>query len=199
MLIIIDNYDSFTFNVVQYFKQLQQEVRVLKNDQISAKKLFDFPLNALVVSPGPCTPSQAGISNDAIKIAIEKRIPVLGVCLGYQCIGEIFGGRIIHAPCPMHGKISEIYHDGKTIFDKIPSPFKAVRYHSLILESKALPECLDVIAITNDIASGGIDCNVPMAIQHKTLPVYGVQYHPESVLSEYGHQVLQNFLSLFNT
>lgn len=185
---MIDNYDSFTFNIVQYFKELKQEIKVFRNNQISIEDIFKLPLKALIISPGPCFPSKAGISNNAIKTAAKKNIPVLGICLGYQCIGEIFGGSIIHAPYLMHGKISEIYHKNEGIFTNIPSPFKAVRYHSLALDRKTVPACLKITAKTND--------NVIMAVQHKTLPIHGVQFHPESILSEHGHKLLQNFLDL---
>ena len=188
MLVMIDNYDSFTFNIVQYFKELEQEIKIYRNNMISTEDIFNLPLKALIVSPGPCTPSKAGISNNAIRTAADKGIPVLGICLGYQCIGEIFGGKITHAPYLMHGKISEIHHNKEGIFSNIPSPFKAVRYHSLALEPSTIPECLKITATTND--------NVIMAVQHKTLPIHGVQFHPESILSEHGHQLFQNFLDL---
>ncbi len=188
MLVMIDNYDSFTFNIVQYFKELKQEIKVFRNNQISLEEIFSLPLKALIVSPGPCSPSKAGISNSAIKTAAEKGIPVFGICLGFQCIGEIFGGKISHAPYLMHGKISEIHHNGQGIFSNIPSPFKAVRYHSLALEPESVPKCLAITAKTND--------NIIMAVQHKTLPIHGVQFHPESILSEHGHQLLLNFLEL---
>jgi len=188
MLVMIDNYDSFTFNIVQYFKELKQDIKVFRNNQISIEELFNISFDALIVSPGPCTPSKAGISNDAIKVASERNIPVFGICLGYQCIGEIFGGSIDHAPYLMHGKTSAIYHDSEGIFSNIPSPFNAVRYHSLALTPDSVPNCLKVTAKTKD--------NIIMAIQHKYLPVYGVQFHPESILSEHGHKILQNFLNL---
>jgi anthranilate synthase component II len=188
MLVMIDNYDSFTFNIVQYFRELKQEIIVFRNNQISSEEIFNLPLKALIISPGPCTPSKAGISNKAILTAVEKSVPVLGVCLGYQCIGEIFGGKISHAPYLMHGKLSDIHHTNVGVFSNIPSPFKAVRYHSLALEPETVPECLQITARTED--------NVIMAVQHKTLPIHGVQFHPESVLSEHGHQLLQNFLDL---
>ena len=188
MLAMIDNYDSFTFNIVQYFKELKQELEVFRNDQITVEKLFSLDFDALIVSPGPCSPSQAGISNKAIEAAAQKNIPVLGICLGYQCIGEIFGGTITHAPYLMHGKISEIYHNQEGIFKNIPSPFKAVRYHSLALAPETTPNSLKITAKTHD--------GVIMAVEHKKYPIYGVQFHPESILSEHGHQLLQNFLDL---
>ena len=188
MLVMIDNYDSFTFNIVQYLKELKQEIKVFRNNQVSIDEIFSLPLNAIVISPGPCSPSKAGISNDIIKTAADKNIPVLGICLGYQCIGEIFGGVITHAPYLMHGKTSKIYHNQTGIFANLPSPFNAVRYHSLALEPNTVPECLTVTAKTDD--------DIIMAVQHKSLPIHGVQFHPESILSEHGHQLLQNFLDL---
>lgn len=188
MILMIDNYDSFTFNIFQYFKELEQKIKVFRNDQISLKTISRLSFDALIISPGPRTPDKTGCSNDAIKFAIKNRIPVFGICLGLQCIGKIFGSTIIHAPNPVHGKTSKIYHNGKNIFSNIPSPFKATRYHSLILAPKSIPKTIEVTAKTKD--------NIIMAIQHKTLPIYGVQFHPESALSEYGHQILKNFLNL---
>lgn len=185
MLVMIDNYDSFTYNLVQYFGQLGAEVRVFRNDQVEVAELARLPLTHLVISPGPCSPTQAGISVAAIRHFAGK-VPVLGVCLGHQAIGQAFGGRIIRAPRLMHGKTSLIYHDGRDIFQGIPSPFEATRYHSLIVERESLPDCLQVSAQT---AVGEI-----MGLRHKQYAIYGVQFHPESILTEHGLLLLQNFL-----
>ncbi len=185
MLVMIDNYDSFTYNLVQYFGQLGAEVRVYRNDRIDLEALESLKPARLVISPGPCSPNEAGISVAAIQ-RFAGRIPVLGVCLGHQAIGAAFGGRVIRAPRLMHGKTSLIYHDGRDIFQGLPSPFEATRYHSLIVERESLPQCLEVSAHT---AVGEI-----MGLRHKTHAVYGVQFHPESILTVQGLNLLRNFL-----
>ncbi len=185
MLVMIDNYDSFTYNLVQYFGQLGEEVQVFRNDQVDLAGLESAKPDRLVVSPGPCSPEEAGISVAAIRHFAGK-IPILGVCLGHQAIGAAFGGRIIRAPRLMHGKTSLIYHDGRDLFQGIPSPFEATRYHSLIVERESLPECLAVSAQT---AVGEI-----MGLRHKTFAVFGVQFHPESILTVEGLNLLLNFL-----
>jgi len=185
MLVMIDNYDSFTYNLVQYFGQLGEEVRVFRNDQIDLPGLEQIGPQRLVVSPGPCSPNEAGISVAAIRHFAGK-IPILGVCLGHQAIGAAFGGRVIRAPRLMHGKTSLIYHDGKDLFQGLPSPFEATRYHSLIVERETLPACLLVTAQT---AVGEI-----MGLRHQDCAIYGVQFHPESILTTEGLHLLQNFL-----
>ncbi|WP_283742779.1 aminodeoxychorismate/anthranilate synthase component II [Sideroxydans sp. CL21] len=185
MLLMIDNYDSFTYNLVQYFAELGADVLVYRNDEISVEQIEKLNPQHLVVSPGPCTPNEAGISVAAIKHFAGK-VPLLGVCLGHQSIGQAFGGRIIHAKTLMHGKTSQIRHNGNSVFTGLPSPFTATRYHSLVIERETLPDCLEVTAWTDD---GEI-----MGVRHKTLPVHGVQFHPESILTEYGHDMLRNFL-----
>jgi|UniRef100_A0A7C5ANN3 anthranilate synthase/aminodeoxychorismate synthase-like glutamine amidotransferase len=186
MLVMIDNYDSFTYNLVQYLGQLGAEVRVYRNDQIDLAGLESLPMSHLVISPGPCSPKEAGISVAAIR-HFAGRLPILGVCLGHQAIGQAFGGRVIRAPRLMHGKTSLIYHDGRDIFQGLPSPFEATRYHSLIVERETLPDCLQVSAQT---AVGEI-----MGLRHKEYAIYGVQFHPESILTKEGLQILRNFLT----
>ncbi len=185
MLVMIDNYDSFTYNLVQYFGQLGEEVRVFRNDKIDLAGVEACQPDRLVISPGPCSPNEAGISIAAIRHFAGK-IPVLGVCLGHQSIGAAFGGKVIRAPRLMHGKTSLIYHDGKDLFQGIPSPFEATRYHSLIVERESLPDCLSVSAQT---AVGEI-----MGLRHQELAVFGVQFHPESILTSEGLNLLRNFL-----
>ncbi len=185
MLVMIDNYDSFTYNLVQYFGQLGVEVQVYRNDQIGLEDLEAAKPTWLVISPGPCSPNEAGISVAAIQ-HFAGRIPVLGVCLGHQAIGAAFGGRVIRAPRLMHGKTSLIYHDGRDIFQGLPTPFEATRYHSLIVEQESLPNCLEISAQT---AVGEI-----MGLRHKEFAVYGVQFHPESILTTQGLNLLRNFL-----
>ena len=185
MLVMIDNYDSFTYNLVQYLGQLGEEVQVFRNDQIDLAGLDQANPARLVVSPGPCSPNEAGISMAAIK-HFAGRIPILGVCLGHQAIGAAFGGRVIRAPRLMHGKTSLIYHDGKDLFQGLPNPFEATRYHSLIVERETLPDCLQVSAQT---AVGEI-----MGLRHKQFAIYGVQFHPESILTAEGMNILRNFL-----
>ncbi|MBM3115603.1 aminodeoxychorismate/anthranilate synthase component II [Jeongeupia naejangsanensis] len=185
MLLMIDNFDSFTYNIVQYFGELGQDVHVYRNDEISIEQIEALKPKYLVISPGPCSPKEAGISVEAIRHFAGK-LPILGVCLGHQAIGEAFGGNIIHAKTLMHGKVSPIEHTGVGVFSKLPSPFTVTRYHSLAIERETLPDCLDVTAWTAD---GEI-----MGVRHKTLAIEGVQFHPESILTEHGHQMLDNFL-----
>lgn len=187
MLLMLDNYDSFTYNLVQYFSELGEEVLVLRNDQTTVADIEEMAPDRICISPGPCSPAEAGISVDVIR-AFAGRVPVLGVCLGHQAIGAAWGGRIVRAKTQMHGKTSAIEHCGAGVFQSIPSPCTITRYHSLAIERDSLPDCLEVTAETDD---GEI-----MGVRHKTLPVHGVQFHPESVLSEHGHTLLNNFLTL---
>jgi len=190
MLLMIDNYDSFTYNLVQYFGELGVDIRVFRNDEIGVDDIADMAPDQIVISPGPCTPTEAGISVATIKTFAGK-IPILGVCLGHQSIGEAFGGNIIRAKRVMHGKISAIHHEGNGVFSNLANPFNATRYHSLVIEQDSLPECLEVTAWTeNDDGS----MEEIMGVRHKNLAVEGVQFHPESILSEHGHQMLKNFL-----
>lgn len=191
MLLMIDNYDSFTYNLVQYLAELDADVKVVRNDQLSVADIQDMQPSHIVVSPGPCTPNEAGISVDTIKTFAGK-IPILGVCLGHQSIGQAFGGKIVRAKQIMHGKTSDIYHHSEGLFNQLPSPYCVTRYHSLVIEQASLPDCLEVTAWTQD-ENGQLD--EIMGIRHKTLNVTGVQFHPESILTEHGHQLLQNFLS----
>ncbi len=190
MLLMIDNYDSFTYNLVQYFGELGAQVEVHRNDRITLEEIEARAPDHLVISPGPCTPNEAGISLAAIE-RFAGRIPILGVCLGHQSIGQAFGGRIVHARQVMHGKTSPVHHDGKGVFRGLPSPFEATRYHSLVIERESLPECLEVTAWTTT-DEGGMD--EIMGVRHKTLAVEGVQFHPESILTRHGHDLLKNFL-----
>jgi anthranilate synthase component II len=185
MLLMIDNYDSFTYNLVQYLGELGQDVQVYRNDQISVADVARLKPTHVVVSPGPCTPTEAGISVPAIE-QLAGKVPILGVCLGHQSIGQAYGGKIIRAKQLMHGKTSMIHHNGKGVFQGLPSPFEATRYHSLVIERETLPDCLEITAWTDD---GEI-----MGVRHKTLAVEGVQFHPESILTQHGHQLLANFL-----
>ena len=189
-ILMIDNYDSFTYNLVQYFGELGVDIRVFRNDEITLDEIGAMAPDQIVLSPGPCTPAEAGISVPAIT-AFAGKIPILGVCLGHQSIGEAFGGKIIRAKRVMHGKISAIHHEGKGVFKDLPSPFNATRYHSLVIEQDSLPDCLDVTAWTEN-PDGSIE--EIMGVRHKTLAVEGVQFHPESILSEHGHHMLKNFL-----
>ncbi len=186
MLLLIDNYDSFTYNLAQYLGELGAEVRVVRNDAIGVEGIAALAPGQIVVSPGPCTPDQAGVSLAAIR-EFAGRIPLLGVCLGHQAIGQAFGGRVVRAGTLMHGKTSPVRHDGKGVFRGLPVPFEAGRYHSLAISRDGFPECLEVSAQTED---GEI-----MGVRHRTLPVEGVQFHPESVLTEHGHALLKNFLN----
>jgi anthranilate synthase component 2 len=190
MLIMIDNYDSFTYNLVQYFGELGQEVRVFRNDQITARELAELKPSGIVVSPGPCTPNEAGISMEVIR-DFGGKVPILGVCLGHQSIGQVFGGKIVHAREIMHGKTSMIYHSNKGVFRGLRNPFEATRYHSLVIEKNSAPDCLEVTAWTQ---TPGGEIDEIMGVRHKTLPIEGVQFHPESILTQHGHDLLRNFL-----
>ncbi len=190
MLLMIDNYDSFTYNLVQYFGELGAEIRVFRNDAITLAQIAELAPSHIVISPGPCTPTEAGISLEAIKY-FGGKIPLLGVCLGHQGIGEAFGGKVIRAKRVMHGKISAIHHRGQGVFTDLPDPFNATRYHSLVIEQESLPDCLEITAWTEN-PDGSME--EIMGVRHKTLAIEGVQFHPESILTEYGHQLLQNFL-----
>lgn len=189
-ILMIDNYDSFTYNIVQYLGELGAEVLVYRNDAISIADIEALAPERIVISPGPCTPSEAGISLDVIK-AFAGRIPLLGVCLGHQAIGQAYGGDVIRARQVMHGKLSPIHHQGRGVFSDLPSPFTATRYHSLVVDNRTLPDCLEVTAWTQ-LEDGSID--EIMGVRHRTLAVEGVQFHPESILSEHGHQLFRNFL-----
>jgi len=185
MILMIDNYDSFTYNLVQYFGELGAEVRVARNDEISLEEVARLRPEGIVISPGPCTPDRAGISLGAIgRFAGET--PILGVCLGHQAIGQAFGGKVVRANRVMHGKVSSVRHDGRGVFTGIPDPFAATRYHSLVVERASLPACLEVSAESED---GEI-----MGLRHRTLPVEGLQFHPEALLTEHGHAMLKNFM-----
>jgi anthranilate synthase/aminodeoxychorismate synthase-like glutamine amidotransferase len=184
---MVDNYDSFTFNLVHYLEELGETVRVVRNDRLSVKEIELLNPKAIVISPGPGTPERAGVSLELIR-HFAGRLPILGVCLGHQAIGRAFGGRVVRAATLMHGKTSNVWHDGKTIFRNIPSPFMATRYHSLVVEAASLPDCLEVSARTPD---GEI-----MGLRHRRFLVEGVQFHPESILTEWGHALLKNFLGL---
>jgi anthranilate synthase component 2 len=186
MLLMIDNYDSFTYNLVQYFGELGEDVIVFRNDEITPDEVARLKPARIVISPGPCTPNKAGISMPVIA-SYDQEIPILGVCLGHQSIGQAFGGTIIHAKQVMHGKTSPIFHTGVGLFRGLPNPFTATRYHSLVIERESLPDSLEITAWTED---GEI-----MGIRHKTRAIAGVQFHPESVLTEYGHKLLENFLN----
>ena len=185
MLLMIDNYDSFTYNLVQYLAEIGQEVEVVRNDKISIEEINKLNPRYIVISPGPCTPNEAGISLELIE-AFKGKIPILGVCIGHQSIGQAFGGKIVHAQTIMHGKTSKISHNNKGVFRGIKNPFIATRYHSLVIEKQTLPNCFDITAWTDD--------NEIMGIKHKELAIEGVQFHPESILSEHGHDLLKNFL-----
>ena len=185
MILVIDNYDSFTYNLVQYLGELGARMEVFRNDQIELDRIDATHPEKVVISPGPCTPNEAGVSVDLIR-RFTDRIPMLGVCLGHQCIGQAFGGRVVNAPAVLHGKVSEIHHDGRTIFRDMSRPFVATRYHSLIVERESLPDCLEVSAQTHD--------GIIMGLRHRKYPVEGVQFHPESILTAEGKVLLRNFL-----
>ncbi len=186
MLLMIDNYDSFTYNLVQYFGELGEEVKVVRNDEMSVDDLERLEPARIVLSPGPCTPNEAGVSLDVIR-RFAGKLPILGVCLGHQAIGQAFGGRIVHAQALMHGKVSLIHHEGRGVFAGLPSPYEATRYHSLAIDRSTCPDCLEVTAWTDD---GEI-----MGVAHRTLAVEGVQFHPESILTQHGHALLRNFVT----
>lgn len=194
MLLMIDNYDSFTYNVVQYFGELNVDVDVVRNDEVSISDIENNQPDYLVISPGPCTPNEAGISLEAVS-HFSGKLPLLGICLGHQSIGQAFGGEIVRASQIMHGKVSPVFHNNQGVFAGLPSPFNATRYHSLVIDKNTLPDCLEVTAWTQNEA-GEID--EIMGVRHKQLPVEGVQFHPESILTEHGHQLLDNFLTKYN-
>lgn len=187
MILVIDNYDSFTYNLVQFLGELGADLQVYRNDAITVEEIRALQPDQIIISPGPCTPDQAGISMDVIR-ELGAEIPILGVCLGHQAIGQVFGGTVGRAPYLMHGKVSQIRHGGAGIFEGLPSPMTATRYHSLIVGRENLPDCLEVTAETDD--------GLIMAMKHKEFPVYGVQFHPESILTQGGKQLLANFLAL---
>ena len=191
MLLMIDNYDSFTYNLVQYLGELGADVRVFRNDQITVEQIGELAPERIVISPGPCTPNKAGVSIAAIQ-AFAGKVPILGVCLGHQSIGQAFGGKIVHARSIMHGKTSMIHHDNIGVFSGLPDPFEATRYHSLVIEKESLPDCLEVTAWTEDSDIGEDEI---MGVRHRTLPIEGVQFHPESILTRSGHDLLRNFLN----
>jgi anthranilate synthase/aminodeoxychorismate synthase-like glutamine amidotransferase len=187
MLVMIDNYDSFTYNLVQYLGELGQVIKVYRNDQVTVDEIEAQKPDRIVISPGPCTPLEAGISNEILR-RFGGKMPILGVCLGHQCIGHVFGGEVVRAPRLMHGKTSMIHHDGKTIFQGLPSPFEATRYHSLIIKRETLPDCLEITAET--------DQQEIMGVRHKRHQIEGVQFHPESILTQCGKDLLRNFLAM---
>ena len=187
MILLIDNYDSFTWNLVHYLGQLGAEVSVIRNDAISIEEVEQRSPRAVVLSPGPCDPDKAGICLELVR-RLGSRLPILGVCLGHQTIGQVYGGRVVRASAPMHGKVSLVHHSGSSVFHGLPEPFEATRYHSLVVERATLPDVLSVTAETDD---GTI-----MGLAHKTFPVHGVQFHPESIATQHGHALLRNFLDL---
>ena len=187
MLLVIDNYDSFTYNLVQYFGELGAQISVKRNDEITLAQIEALRPERICISPGPCSPKEAGISNEVIR-TFGPRLPLFGVCLGHQCIGDVFGGEVVRAGRLMHGKTSPILHDGKGVFTDIPSPFEATRYHSLLVRRESFPDCLEISAETSE---GEI-----MGLRHRELPIHGVQFHPESILTLEGKKLLQNFLAL---
>ncbi len=188
MFLLIDNYDSFTYNLLHYLGELGAEVVVRRNDEISVEDAMNMGAEGFVISPGPCDPDKAGICLDLVAAAADRHVPVFGVCLGFQAIGQAFGGKIVRAPAPMHGKMSQITHDGTAVFRGLPSPIKATRYHSLAIEPESLPNSLIAIAHSEDGAIQGI--------RHAALPIHGVQFHPESIASEHGHDILRNFIDM---
>ncbi|MDY6798245.1 MAG: aminodeoxychorismate/anthranilate synthase component II [Pseudomonadota bacterium] len=190
MLLMIDNYDSFTYNVVQYLAELGAEVQVYRNDEITVEEIEALDPERLVISPGPCTPNEAGISMAAIRHFAGK-LPILGICLGHQAIGQVYGGNIIRAGRVMHGKVSPVYHEDKGVFRGLSNPLQATRYHSLVIDKSSLPDCLEVTAWTRN-SDGSVE--EIMGVRHKNLPIQGVQFHPESIMTEQGHELLRNFL-----
>ncbi len=188
MLLLIDNYDSFTYNLVHFLGDLGARCTVHRNDQITVDEAMALKPDGIVLSPGPCTPNEAGICMDLIKAAARDQVPLFGVCLGHQAIGQVFGGKVVRAPVPMHGKLSGVQHKGQSVFEDVPSPFEATRYHSLIVERDTLPDDLEVTASSDD--------GLIMGMQHRVLPLHGVQFHPESIASENGHALLANFLAI---
>jgi anthranilate synthase/aminodeoxychorismate synthase-like glutamine amidotransferase len=187
MLLVLDNYDSFTYNIVQYFGELGAELKIKRNDEITVEEIAAMKPERICISPGPCTPREAGISNEVIRV-FGPQIPILGVCLGHQCIGDVFGGAVVRAERLMHGKTSPIIHDGKGVFAGLPSPFEATRYHSLIVRRDSVPETLEISAETAE--------KEIMGLRHRQYPIHGVQFHPESILTPQGKQLLKNFLEL---
>ncbi|MEH6606108.1 MAG: aminodeoxychorismate/anthranilate synthase component II [Pseudomonadales bacterium] len=192
MLLMIDNYDSFTYNVVQYLGELKADVQVFRNDEITLEQVRELAPERIVVSPGPCTPNEAGISMDVIR-SFAGQLPILGICLGHQSLGQVFGGKVVRAREVMHGKISPIYHSGLGVFAGLDNPFEATRYHSLVVERESLPECLEITAWTQ-LEDGSVD--EIMGLRHKDYAIEGVQFHPESILTQHGHDLLANFLAL---
>lgn len=192
MLLMLDNYDSFTFNVVQYLSQLGEDVRVYRNDEITVSAIRGLSPDAIVISPGPCTPNEAGISMDVVR-AFAGKIPILGICLGHQSIGQVYGGKVIKAGQVMHGKTSPIHHTGEDVFAGLANPFIATRYHSLVVEKESLPDCLEVTAWTEN-KDGELE--EIMGVRHRQFVMTGVQFHPESILTEHGYDLLGNFLNL---
>ena len=190
MILMIDNYDSFTYNIVQYLAELKADVNVFRNDQITIADIEKMAPEKIVISPGPCTPNEAGVSVDVIK-TFAGRIPILGICLGHQSIGQAFGGKIVRAQQVMHGKTSMIHHNNRGVFKDLSNPFEATRYHSLVIEQATLPDCLQITAWTEN-GDGSLD--EIMGIRHKELAIEGVQFHPESILTQHGHDLLDNFL-----
>jgi anthranilate synthase/aminodeoxychorismate synthase-like glutamine amidotransferase len=186
-VVVIDNYDSFTYNLVQYLGELGAPAEVFRNDEVTVAQVAALRPLGVVISPGPCTPTEAGVSNDLV-LELGPVLPILGVCLGHQCIGEVYGGRVVRAPRVMHGKLSSIEHDGRGVFAGLPSPLTATRYHSLVVEPDTLPDVLEATAWT--------DGGVLMGLRHREYPVEGVQFHPESILTEFGHDLLRNFLEM---
>jgi anthranilate synthase/aminodeoxychorismate synthase-like glutamine amidotransferase len=187
MLLIIDNYDSFTYNLVQYFGEMGCKILVKRNDQISIKEISEIKPEKIVISPGPCSPKEAGLSNEIIT-TFGPKIPLLGVCLGHQCIGHVYGGDVIQNYRMMHGKTSQIEHDNKDLFKNLPNPFEATRYHSLVIKKETFPSCLEITAQTAE--------KEIMGVRHRTFPIWGVQFHPESILTSHGKNLLKNFLTL---
>lgn len=187
MILLIDNYDSFTFNLVHYLGELGETCTVRRNDALTVEEALALRPEAIVLSPGPCAPDQAGICCDLIRAA-GAQVPVFGVCLGHQAIGQVYGGDVVRAPKPVHGKLSPVFHQEASVFAGLPDPFMATRYHSLVLDPDTLPDCLEKTAWTED--------GIIMGVQHRQFPVHGVQFHPESIASEYGHDILKNFLTL---
>jgi anthranilate synthase/aminodeoxychorismate synthase-like glutamine amidotransferase len=187
MLLLIDNYDSFTYNLVHFLGDLGARCAVHRNDQITVDEAMALKPDGIVLSPGPCTPNEAGICMDLIEAAAKAQVPLFGVCLGHQAIGQVFGGEVVRAPTPMHGKLSGVQHKGQSVFEDVPSPFEATRYHSLIVARSSLPDVLEITAQTGEIIMG---------LRHRTLPIHGVQFHPESIASQHGHKILENFLKI---
>lgn len=188
MILLIDNYDSFTYNLLHYIAQQGAAVEVRRNDVLTADEALSMKPAGILISPGPCDPDRAGICLELIEKAARRKIPLMGVCLGHQSIGQVFGGKVVRAPQPQHGKVSEITHTGKGLFAGLPSPFRATRYHSLMVERETLPDCLDITAESAD--------GVIQGLMHRDLPVHGVQFHPESIASEHGHALLKTFIDM---